>query len=213
MKFSNLILSIALLIGITSCNPPVTFTEPQPTNKANLSKFPERMCGEYQSTTDQSILSIHENIIERTYDFTITTHSNQLDSGSIISGDSIINPATHEITMFKREGDSLIVHVHAIDTMFQLSDNNILRAFKGYYFLNLRYNDLDWEVQKVKLSGSKLMISKINSPLDPENLEVVKNHAQDTSSPYRVTMTQKEFKHFLKNEGFNDTETFIRRQK
>jgi len=69
MKKFKIVLIIIVLINLYACNPPVTFTEPQPAGTNNLNKFPERLTGEYLSTYDSSILKITDKLIVRTYDF------------------------------------------------------------------------------------------------------------------------------------------------
>jgi hypothetical protein len=110
----------------------------------------------------------------------------------------------------KRNGDSIITHVHYIDTLFQINYDNVVRKFKGYYFLNKRYDKESWEVQKMKLSKGKLMISSISDKNDIESLKTITESSEDTVAPYNFTASKKQFKEFLKNNGFSDSETFVK---
>jgi hypothetical protein len=196
-----------------ACEPPVTFNEPQPTDTDNLSKFPKRLQGQYLSLADNSTLSISDKLIQRIYDYDYKVHSNQLDSASRLSGDTIIDLTTNEKTLIKREGDSLITHVHYIDTLFQMDYDNVVRKFKGYYFLNNRYDKTSWEVKKVQLSKGQLVISSISTQLDIDNLEEITETPTDTVPPYKFTATKKQFRKFIKNDGFSDSEIFVRQKK
>lgn len=140
------------MTSLFACEPPVTFNEPQPTDTDNLSKFPKRLQGQYLSLTDYSTLSISDKLIQRIYDFDYKVHPNQLDSTSRLLGDTIIDLTTNEKTVIKRDGDSLITHIHFIDTLFLMDYNNVVRKFKGYYFLNTRYDKTSWEVKKNSIS-------------------------------------------------------------
>ena len=208
--------SISIFIILTSffaCEPPVTFNEPQPTDTDNLSKFPKRLQGQYFSLADNSTLSVSDKLIQRIYDYDYKVHLNQLDSTTRLSGDTIIDLTTNEKTIIKRDGDSLINHVHYIDTLFQMDYDNVVRKYKGYYFLNTRYDKTSWEVKKIQLAKGQLVISSISTIEDIETLKEITETATDTIPPYKFTATKKQFKEFIKNDGFSDSETFIRQKK
>jgi hypothetical protein len=199
---------IGLITSIFACTPPVTFNEPQPPDVSDLSKFPKRLLGNYMSESDGSILHISEKTMERVYDFDQKVHPSQLDSTSVLNGDTIIYLTTNQREIIQREGDSLIVHHHVVDTMFLMNYDNVVRKYKGYYFLNIRYDKESWEVKKVDLSKGKLTISSISSKEDIENLKAIAASSNDTTAPYTFTTTKKQFKEFIKSDGFSDSEVF-----
>ncbi len=204
---------IIILTGLVACEPPVTFTEPQPVSTDNLSEFPRRLKGVYLSLSDSSTLSISDNLIQRTYDFDYKVHPNQLDSTARLSGDTLINLETKEKVLIKRDRDSLIIHFHNVDTLFLMDYDNVVRKFKGNYFLNTRYNKTSWSVEKMNLSKGQLTISSISTKDDIENLKEMTETAQDTVINSNFTATKKEFKKFVKNDGFSDSEAFVRIKK
>ena len=213
MKRLKIISAIIILTSFVACEPPVTFTEPQPVDTDNLSNFPRRLKGVYFSLSDSSTLSISEKMIKRTYDFYYKIHPNQLDSTARLSGDTLINVETNERQLIKRDGDSLKIHFHSVDTLFQMDYDNVVRKFKGYYFLNTRYDKTSWAVEKMNLSKGQLIISSISTKEDIENLKEITETAQDTISNYNFTATKRQFKKFVKNDGFSDSETFVRLKK
>lgn len=213
MKRLKIISTFIILTSLFACEPPVTFSEPQPTDTDNLSKFPKALQGLYLSLADNSTLSIGDKVIQRTYDYDYKIHPNQLDSTSRLSGDTIIDLKTNEKTLIKREGDSLITHINYLDTLFQLDYDNVVRKFKGYYFLNTRYDKASWEVKKIQLSNGQLTFSSISSKLDIDNLKEITETPNDTIPPYKFTATKKQLKKFIRNDGFSDSETFVKRKK
>ena len=213
MKRLKLLSTFIILTSLFACEPPVTFDEPQPTETDNLSKFPKRIQGQYLSLVDNSTLSIGDKLIQRIYDYDYKVHPNQLDSTSRISGDTIIDLNTNERTLIMRDGDSLITHIHYVDTLFQLNYDNVVRKFKGYYFLNTRYDKESWVVKKIQLTRGRLVFSSISTKLDLENLKEITETPQDTVPPYKFTATKRQFRKFVKNDGFSDSETFIRQKK
>lgn len=213
MKSLKFFLILTLFVHLSSCEPPVTFTEPQPTNTKNLNKFPGRIQGNYLSLADNSNLVINRNSIQRVYDYNYKIHSNEIDSNTILVGDTVIDPVTSEKTIIKRDGDSLITHVHYTDTLFLLGNDNILKKYKGYFFINLRYADGNWEVKKIKIHKGKLTISNISTEGDLENLKAITESPQDTIPPYTFTPTKKQFKKFVQQDGFSEEEVFVRQKK
>jgi hypothetical protein len=209
----KLITIFIFLTSLFACEPPVTFNEPQPTNVDNLSKFPNRLQGKYLNLTDNSTLLVGEKLIQRIYDYDYKIHLNQLDSAEQLSGDTIINVKTNEKTIIMKDGDSLISHIHFVDTIFQLDYDNVVRRFKGYYFLNKRYDKTSWVVKKIQLTKGQLTISGISTKLDIENLKEITETSADTIPPYKFSATKKQFKQFIKSDGFSDNETFVRQKK
>ena len=213
MKQLKFITTIIILTSLFACEPPVTFNEPQPTDTDNLSKFPYRLQGQYLSIADNSTLVIGDKLIQRIYDFDLKIHPSQLDSNSRLSGDTIINLTTNSREVVKRDGDSLVTHIHYIDTLFLMDYDNVVRKFKGYYFLNKRYDKKSWEIKKIQLSKGQLVVSSISTKQDIENLKAITESTQDTIASYKFTTTKKQFKEFIKNDGFSDSETFVRQKK
>jgi hypothetical protein len=213
MKPLTIISTIIILTSLIACEPSVTFTEPQPADTDNLSNFPRQLKGIYLSLSDSSTLSINEKLIQRTYDFDYKIHPNQLDSTARLSGDTLINIETKERELIKRDGDSLKIHIHNVDTLFQMDYDNVVRKYKGYYFLNKRYDKTSWSVEKLNLSKGQLIISSISTKEDIENLNKITETVQDTVTNYNFTATKQQFKKFVKNDGFSDSEIFIRLKK
>jgi Holliday junction resolvase len=87
----------------------------------------------------------------------------------------------------------------------------VLRKFKGYYFINTRCEKESWKVEKIQLSKGELSISSISTKLELDNLKEITETPQDTIPPYNFKATKKQFKEFVKNNGFRDTKTFIRK--
>lgn len=209
MKKLNYILTFIIFTSLLACEPPVTFDEPQPSNTNTLSLFPRRFQGQFQSTTDNSLLKITDKMISRIYDLDIIEHINQLDSNYRLVADTLINTMTKEKTIIKRKGDSIVQHIHYIDTLFLISESNILKKFKGYCFLNFRYNKSNWQVIKLGLNKSKLSIGHILTKEDIDKLKQISESTLD-SLPYQFKPTKRQFKKFVKMDGFSNTETFLK---
>ena len=210
MKRLKIISTFIIIASLYACEPPNTFTEPQPTDTDNLSKFPKRLQGEYISLLDSSTLTINNELIQRSYELNYKIHPNQIDSTCILSSDTLIFLNTNERALIKRDGDSLVLYFHNIDTLFQMNNDHVVRKFKGYYFLNTHYDKANWTVKKLQLSKGQLVISGLSIKQDIETLKEITNTTEDTQASYNFTVTKRQFKKFIKNDGFSDSEKFIR---
>ena len=208
MKYTHAILFILLFL---SCKQPeVTFDEPQPVDIKSLLKFGREVQGEYQGFKENSMLVITENSIIESYDIEDRMIVNELDSLSKLIGDTIINLKTKEKRVVQRIGDTLINRVHYVDTIFEISQNHILKKHKGYYFLNKKFSDLGWEVKKINLSKGLLTISEVSTELAKENLPLIKESPNDTLPPFKFKPSKKQFLEFIKKNGFDESETYIK---
>lgn len=211
MKLSKLLHFIIICISalVVSCGPTVTFTEPQPADTRNLSKFPKRIQGQYISTTDSSVLTIELNLVRRTHDYDFKFHFSQLDSNAHLKGDTLINLETNERQVIRRVGDSLVIHFHHEDTLFEMSEFNVLRKYKGYYFLNSQNGHNNWTVKKMQSFKNHMIISKIASKEDIDQLKELSGNDQDSSTT-NFTVPKRQFKKFVKQGGFRDNEELIK---
>jgi len=207
-KFFVVTCLIAFLL-LDSCEPAATFDKPQPDNLNSLISFPKRLQGIYLSADQASKLKINESLIIRCYDLDIKEHKDSIGSNYKIIGDSLKKLSDGTSVKIKIEGDSVIQHVNWIDTLFSISADHILKHFRGYYFLNSRYNENGWEVEKIALSKGILTIGSLSSKDDIQKLKEITEKADDTTSTY-FSLTKRQFKKFIRNNGFADQEIFTR---
>lgn len=209
MKRLEIIIVIIIFFTLYSCEPPVTFTEHQPSNTRSLSKFPKRVLGNYKNLSDSSLLTINEKSIIRIYDFDFKQSIKDLDSTVVILGDSAIDTKTNERTFVKIVGDSIVENIHVIDTIFSIDKQGVLKKFKGYYFINIPYDINAWQVKKIQLSKGILMFSSIEQAYEIQQLQQITESVSDTIS-YNFKISKRQFKTFIKNDGFINTEFYAK---
>lgn len=198
-----------LLLFLGGCEPPATFDAPQPVDVKALGSFPLRIQGNYLSSADSSLLQITANSIIRIYDFDQRIHVSQIDSNQQIIGDTLFDMKTNKGEIIQFEGDSIVIHVRESDTIFALDDRNVLKKFKGYYFVNISTPPDTWQVKKLDFSQGTLTMSSINKKEDIDQLKSLSESTQDTM-PYVFSPTRSQFKDFVRNKGFRDSEKFTR---
>lgn len=195
----------------------VTFEKPQPEHAKSLTSFPKRLQGKYfnynskityfDSTEQHSInitnkLMIENGTLYYVYGFGF---------GLLLDGDSLMNSQNEKVKNNDLP-DSIYYEKDKIDTLFNISSINVLKKFKGYYFLN--YTDSfelnKWYVQKLGLRKDTLTLYYI--PDDQSKiLEAITGTTADKDSP-RFNLTRRQFKRFIKQGGFTEEKKFIRKK-
>ena len=212
MKKIKIISAFLILTNLFACStnePPVTFNEPQPAETRNLSRFPNKLRGNFLSLNDNSLLIISDKLIQRVTTIDNVIHLSELDSNSRLSGDTIFNSITNSTIVVTRKGVSLYHHGRYIDTLFQIGINNVLRRQNSNYFLSTKHDDESWIIQKINISDDQLLISNISLEMDKESLKMITKLTQDTISPFKYKATQKQFMNFINSGGFKETERFV----
>jgi hypothetical protein len=209
IKIVSVFLILTNLFACSTNEPPVTFNEPQPAETSNLSRFPNKLRGNFLSLNDNSLLIISDKLIQRVTTIDNVIHLSELDSNSRLSGDTIFNSRTNSRIVVTRKGDSLYHHGRYIDTLFQIGINNVLRRQNSNYFLSTKHDDESWIIQKINISDNQLLISNISLEMDKENLKMITKLTQDTIPPFKFSATQKQFTNFINSGGFKETERFV----
>lgn len=201
-------------IGITAsmllygCEPAATFDQPQPANAKPLSSFPERLQGKYLADDQASIVTIADSLITRHYDFDIKVHKDSLGSSYKLLTDTLINLTAGTKEKISLAGDTMIQRVSWTDTLFNISNEGVLKKFKGYYFLNRLYNENAWETNMLSVKEGVLAIGNISGKEDIQKLKEITETTADTISTH-FSLTRRQFKSFVRQYGFAEQETFI----
>jgi len=209
MKHTVTVISVFILILQGSCKIEATFDTPQPENEKSIASFPKHLLGEYSDSQHLSILTISNKLITRHFEFDYKEHKDSVSSLYRLIGDTLIDTESGRKEKIVLEGDSIIRHENSIDTIFYLSGNNLLKKYKGFYFLNIKYNELGWEVKKLSLKKGVLTIGSVSGKDDMQKLEEITETPSDTF-PIMFSLTKRQFKKFVKEKGFSSQLVFTR---
>ena len=97
-----------------------------------------------------------------------------------------------------------------IDTIFSLHRGDVLKKYKGFYFLNSSSSTNNWEVKKVAMRNGILTIGNINSEEEILAMEKITGVLSDSTKPYVAKPTKQQLKQFLKANGFKEEEIYVR---
>lgn len=205
------IFGLLLLFAIVSCEPPVTFDQPQPPKTRVIKKFPKRLFGHYLSMDRKSTIVISEKNIYTIHDYDIITHKDSLSKDYRLKGDTLYFDTTttgnYQIVQIKN--DTVIQHINYTDTLFEFNSTTVLKKFKGHYFLNYQWDKNAWIVQKLTLVKGVLSIADIKTKEGIYILNAITETPEDTIS-YNFKTNKKQFKEFLKLDGFQDVNYYIK---
>jgi hypothetical protein len=213
MTNSKKIILTVIWIGlIAACKqtPEVRFLEPQPSKKRDLKAFPKEYQGQYISKSDSSLLTIDSKIVFQEW-FGLSRVSDvemQEELDTIYKKDIVIQLSDNwKMTVdIDDAGDSATIETYRIDTLFKLSETNLLRAFKGYLFLNYKQPKSTWSVKTLSLEKGQLDFNDLISTSQIDTLrEITKiitviDTASNRIDHYDLNPKRKELKEILERK-------------
>lgn len=226
MKPSLLFFLLSLFFIFQSCTS-VTFEEPQPSDEPDLESIPAELTGKYLNLSDSSVFTVNTKLAIRTYLITVCEPLSKIDSLYELTADTfliltdslrmkthIINNAD-TIQIFPDPlrvkaqiiNDTVCARFNYVDTIFNLSEKNVLRKYKQNYFMNV-LEEKGWEVIKLELHKNKLYVATISSKEDVRKLRKITETTDTTKTVFKPTPAQ--FKKFVRKRGFDNEEVLKR---
>jgi hypothetical protein len=202
---------IALILALYSCKKfTVGFDVSQPENTKEQKEFPKRLIGVYYNVDKNIELEIEKYFILKRIILDDTLKISDLDKTERVKNDTLYK--LHSNTKYKilKINDSLFSNYIYVDTTFNLKTLDLLKKFKGYYFLNHKTENGSWEVEKLSLKQGVLKINGIRTENEISMMETITESKRDTIKPFIVKPTKKQFKAFVKQNGFTESDTYIR---
>ncbi len=206
----NVIILIVLAFFI-GCGPYIWFKVPQPEGRENLSEFPDELTGKYSSVYDTSTIRIESDKIIREYreNLLMTKVEFREETEDSISEDTSFTFADNWDITVNSFGDSVKVFSRRDEELFKISDQQILREYKGYYFLNYKDSNDYWEVKILKLEGDTLEFDHILTEEDLKNIENITSietytDSTEETTEYYLKPTKRELKKILKKRSTGD---------
>lgn len=172
------------LLFLVACGPQVKFVQPQPKGGKNLSRLPRELYGRYIEMNDSSLLEIDSfRVVKRWFSEKIIPR----DSIKEIEKDFeiLIQRDTQIYVSEKRDNwlssglrldvkfldDSVRVSVNAENIMFEVSDSQLVRKYRGYCLLNTRTKEGLWLIKVFTLKGSNLHFDDLLDADQVKNLK------------------------------------------
>lgn len=220
-------LYIFLIICLVSCvgnYEYVRFETAQPEGVKESKSFNKIVNGEYTncSNSDDKLIISNELILNsRTFKF--KSHRADLDFDSTITIDrsideELIKLFTNEGYKIEISGDTINASQTTVDTVFWISENQVLKKFKGSYFLNFKRDENSWDVSRLNLTKDTLLIGQI-SPSDTllrfdfvEKTEDFDASDSTTTTVYSINPSKRQFKNLMKLNSFDECECYYKKK-
>lgn len=206
----NLTILIFALLLISCREPLVQFSETQPENSRSLKFFPNKLIGNYYDSENEIDLEITNSMIIKKSTLKDTFNVKVLSEVEVLKGDTLVNTKTFEKTFVKKLNDTLFTNILFKDTIFSINKENVLKKMKGYYFLNIKHSEKNWVVKKLHLKNGLLNLNDISTNEEIEMLEEITETKKDSSKTFVIKPTKKQFREFVKKNGFSKGEVYIK---
>jgi len=206
MKLRYLLFLLSLFLIFQSCTS-VTFEEPQPSDEPNLENIPAELRGKYLSLSDSSVFTVGDKLVTREYLIIVCDPLDKLDSLYNLTNDTFLVISDTLRVKAAIINDTVCARFTYTDTIFNMSTENVLRKYKGNYFMNMLDNE-SWEVMKIEPHKNRLYIGTISSKEDVRKLRQITETADTTITVFKPTPVQ--FKKFVRKKGFGNKEVLKR---
>lgn len=181
----------------------VYFDQPQPNQINDLEVLPFWYRGTYISA-DSSLLFIDKQKIIRHTNYSLTYSKQDIDNSQEVSLENniLMDKSTHEKIVFTRINDTIYTKEIQIDTLFNLSQGNIARKYKGYLILNIKHDNL-WRVEILDLKWKTVRHSNVvskelfNELARTSESEVLTDSTKTDTLQMILKPSKKEFKDLL----------------
>lgn len=209
-RMKAIVFFVLMILLITACGPTITFEQPQPAGVDSITNFPANLRGQYISSDKASILTISEDKIYRNYDYElkIAFNKDSLTDYKLI-GDTLYDRSSGTAEYVRKEGDSITRHIQYTDSIFRISEFQVVKKYKGFFFLNDFLGADVWSVRKLGYSRGILSIAAISAVREIDELNKIAESPKDTLT-YHFALSKKQFRKFLRNDGFRNEELFYR---
>jgi len=198
----KVITALVLTTLLVSCKESIAnFADAQPTNTKDQSAFPKKMIGTYRNyETDTDLIIEKELILSKKYVRDTLSEKDLLKIQQEI-----------DITSVKLNDSIFIANYNVTDTIFNLQQNDILRKLKGYYFLNIANEDENWNVTKLKFKNNIVSLNDIRTEEEINTLAELTETVVDTIRPATFKLSKKQFRKFVKQNGFTEGSVYIKK--
>ncbi|HUH26105.1 MAG TPA: hypothetical protein VLY87_05725, partial [Flavobacterium sp.] len=166
------------------------------------SSFPKKITGSYHNYENNADLIIENQTVLLKYHFQDTLNKSALTE---------LQKETEVTT--NPFNDSLFIAKYTItDTLFDVRKGDVIRKWKGHYFLNSQNEQNNWEVQKLTYKNQIVSINDIIEEESLLKLDEITDTPTDTIRPKTYTLSKKQFKEFVKQNGFSEQNSYIKQK-
>jgi len=173
MKTLKYGLLVVLLTLISSCQPPVVFSEPQPVDEPKLVAIPKAYQGIYWCETDSISLIIEEQVIatQKKFESQLTLEEVKANPNLSFENATLHSKELNKSFPAKLKGEIITSEITITDTLYASSTQNVLKLYKGHLILSSPIEQGAWGVTIISLKSADAL--SITKAALPENLDAI----------------------------------------
>jgi hypothetical protein len=207
---------------LKSCVPDLNFEEPQPSGVKDENEFKNKYQGTYMSLGDSSILTVDKDKIIQDWHIVSKLTKAQIDTteGIEIKDGFLYSEDSEEPLPVEFIGDTVLLNLDFDKTIFQVSDDQVLRYFKGRYFLNYKDSDNLWTVKTLTLDNEGVLaVNRIYGGQEEiqkiKEMTIVEEFTDEEGKvvKHKVRPTKNELEEIIKSDLFKEGSRFQRIKK
>jgi hypothetical protein len=202
---------VIVLLILCACEPPIRFESPQPEGRKNERSIPRSLIGTYLNPIDSSKLIVSDqHVVSITHERAASLLSDMDSVDRVkIKGDTSYVISDEELTLkVVVKKDSVFIHTWVYDTLYKKPGQDVVRKFKGYYFLNQQIGIYGWRVTKIGKLKHGVVVGSISREEDLDDLRELTNTSKDTL--FNFSPTGRQFRKFVRQGGFSDEKIYVR---
>jgi ribosomal protein S24E len=176
MKGIKILLLVFLTFTVLGCQPPVVFGGPQPENAEPLASVPPEYQGIYWCQADSASLYISSRTFMKQKEFLVKLTREDIDSNpdlALREGRLVLTQWGSTFPI-REKSDTILSHVYLYDTIFAISDEQVLKSYRGHLVLNTKLDENAWLVLVASLQGGRtLSLSRAEIPDNMASLDSI----------------------------------------
>lgn len=157
---TKLLLFLFCVVIFTSCQPPVSFTKPQPVDGRTLAIMPMEYKGIFWCQLDSALVYINDHALIKRKEFLIKTTMDEIRSCPnfhLENGSLMVKDRSYHFPV-RMHKDTILCRVVLTDTLFVIDEpQNLLRTYKGHLLLNTKLKVDSWEVGVLSIKRNGLL--------------------------------------------------------
>ena len=210
---------VILTLFIIGCEPGLVYENAVPPGLDNLTEIPELYQGSFVCITDSTHVYVTDKAIIEEYYHQFVTSIDKIDeSGNcVIVGRGIHFKDQQVCVPFEYISDRLVTgKIYKVDTLFSISEKQVLRSYKGHLFFNYQMPQGNWVATmltptdnagfKFRLLDMKEDVSQIKAA----STHVATRELKDDKTQYVINPTLVEFDKIMEAPNQVACEEFIR---
>ena len=219
MTINRMFSIVVLALFLMGCEPGLVYENAVPPGLDNLTDIPELYRGSFVCSSDSTHVYVTDKAIIEEYYHQFVTSIDKIDESDncVIVGRGIHFKDQQVCVPFEYISYRLVTgKIYKVDTLFSISDKQVLRSYKGHLFFNYQMPQGNWVATMLTPTddaGFHLRLLDMNedvSKINAVSAQVETRELKDEKIQYIINPTLVEFDQIMDAPNRTACEKFIR---